>query len=41
MCRGREVGVNTNVFWLAVACNPMYLCGGVSDAEENCMSDGS
>lgn len=41
MCGGREVGMNTNVLGLAVVRNPTYMCGGVPDTEENCMSDGS
>lgn len=41
MCRGREVGRNTDVFGLAVVCNPVYMCGGAPDAEASCMSDGS
>lgn len=33
--------MNTNVLGLAVVCNPMCMCGGVPDSEEDCMFGGS
>lgn len=31
--------MNTDVLGLAVVCNPMHICGGIPDAEENCVSE--
>lgn len=41
VCGGREVSGNSNAHGLAVVCKPAYVCGGVPDAEGNCVADGS